>query len=225
MSVDGTLGSMLQGVSQQPAHIRLDGEVGEQINVQPDIVRGLTSRPGGRRAPRSDIEGGNTPNNEVFQALRYATLISDGDGLQWQDFQLNGITYQIGTKEGRLFVLDNTGRPINVIQNTAGVFDYLSTNMTVFVFEDKVYLVNRDKIVQDTSSDPTADAASITASEKDVRRGEGFITILEGFFGHNYQVEVTFEDGTFIEAEYRTPNGDGENDAEQSSSEIGRAHV
>ena len=44
--VDGSLGTLLQGVSQQPVRQRLAGQVTEQINMTSDVVRMLH-----RRAP------------------------------------------------------------------------------------------------------------------------------------------------------------------------------
>lgn len=48
--VDGALGSLIQGVSQQPARARLPGQAQEQINLSNDEVFGLT-----RRAPTKNV--------------------------------------------------------------------------------------------------------------------------------------------------------------------------
>lgn len=46
MKADGSLKSLLQGVSQQPTRDRLAGQCTEQINMSADPVKGLTRRPG-----------------------------------------------------------------------------------------------------------------------------------------------------------------------------------
>lgn len=45
MKIDGSLGSLLQGVSQQPARDRLNGQCTLQENMSSNVVEGLTRRP------------------------------------------------------------------------------------------------------------------------------------------------------------------------------------
>ncbi|MGL4353250.1 MAG: hypothetical protein ACRCTP_04860 [Aeromonas popoffii] len=44
--VTGTLGRPIQGLSQQPNNVRIEGQCSQSINMTPDIVKGLTSRAG-----------------------------------------------------------------------------------------------------------------------------------------------------------------------------------
>ena len=46
MKADGSLKSLLQGVSQQPTRDRLPGQCTEQVNMSSDPVKGLSRRPG-----------------------------------------------------------------------------------------------------------------------------------------------------------------------------------
>ena len=46
MEVQGSLGRQIQGISQQPAAVRLDGQCSEMINMVPDVVDGTKSRMG-----------------------------------------------------------------------------------------------------------------------------------------------------------------------------------
>ncbi len=48
MKVDGSYKSLVQGVSQQPAELRVDGQLGETVNMLPDPIRGLTRRWGSK---------------------------------------------------------------------------------------------------------------------------------------------------------------------------------
>ena len=43
--VEGSTGAMLQGVSQQPARLRTEGQVTQQENYDSDVAKGLTARP------------------------------------------------------------------------------------------------------------------------------------------------------------------------------------
>lgn len=44
--VTGTLGRPIQGISQQPNNVRIDGQCNESVNMSPDLVKGLTTRTG-----------------------------------------------------------------------------------------------------------------------------------------------------------------------------------
>jgi hypothetical protein len=61
--VDGSLKSLLQGVSQQPPRDRLPGQSTDQLNMSADPVTGLTRR------PPTDLVGGlfSSPDVRGFQ--------------------------------------------------------------------------------------------------------------------------------------------------------------
>ena len=183
MSVSGTLGSMLQGVSQQPAHIRNDGQVTEQINMASDVVRGLTSRPG------SDLVAYNT------------ALATD---LTFRNVVMQGNRFQVGTKTGVLEVLDDVGVKRGVTLD-AGVSTYLGPAMEVYVYDDVAYLLNRDKVV--------AMDSSTTAQEALVTTDEGLVSCLGGAFSHTYTVTVEYEDGVTFSGSYTAPDGTTAGDA------------
>ncbi|ARB10956.1 tail tubular protein B [Pectobacterium phage POP72] len=46
MEVQGSYGRLIHGMSQQPAAVRLDGQVTYQLNTVPDVVDGVQTRPG-----------------------------------------------------------------------------------------------------------------------------------------------------------------------------------
>jgi hypothetical protein len=104
--VEGTLGAMLQGVSQQPARLRAEGQVTEQVNYESDVSTGLTSRPG----------------TEVV-----ATLMGSQAGMALTPVDFNGAPYLVGHADGYLQVWD-----INGVQYTMDFpdgTDYASTDM------------------------------------------------------------------------------------------------
>jgi len=189
MSVSGTLGSMLQGVSQQPAHIRNDGQVTEQINMASDVVRGLTSRPG------SDL-------------VAYNTALSTD--LAFRNVVMQGNRFQVGTKTGVLEVLDDVGVKRSVTLD-AGVSTYLGPAMEVYVYDDVAYLLNRDKVV--------AMDSSTTAQEALVTTDEGLVSCLGGAFSHTYTVTVEYEDGVTFSGSYTAPDGTTAGDAAKTSSD------
>ena len=142
MSVSGTLGSLLQGVSQQPASIRNDGQVTEQINMVSDVVRGLTSR----------------PSTELVAYNAVATA-----GLEFRNVTVSGTRFQMGYKAGVLEVIDELGVNRTVTLD-AGVSSYIGSAMEVYVYDDVTYLLNRDKVtLMDTST--TAQTALVQKDE------------------------------------------------------------
>ncbi len=189
MSVSGTLGSMLQGVSQQPAHIRNDGQVTEQINMASDVVRGLTSRPG------SDL-------------VAYNTALSTD--LTFRNVVMQGNRFQVGTKTGVLEVLDDVGVKRSVTLD-AGVSTYLGPAMEVYVYDDVAYLLNRDTVV--------AMDSSTAAQEAEVTTDEGLVSCLGGVFSHTYTVTVEYEDGVTFSGSYTAPDGTAAGDAAKTSSD------
>lgn len=188
MAVSGTLGALLQGVSQQPAAIRNDGQVTEQINMVSDVVKGLTSRP-------------------ATELVAYNTEATAG--MTFRNVTIGGERFQIGCYEGGLEVIDAQGasREVTLDPNVSG---YLGTSMEVYVYDDVIHLLNRDKVVamdNDTS-----------AAEADVVRDEGLVYCLGGEFGHTYTVNLEYKDGTVAVGTFTAPNGSGSTDAELTAS-------
>ncbi len=189
MAVSGTLGSLLQGVSQQPAHIRNDGQVTEQINMVSDVVEGLTSRPA--------------------SVLDSYNLLSDS-GLLWKNISIDGKTLQAGYKNGILELLDVNGIP-QTITSDPDALSYMGTDMQSYVYDNIAYFINRDKI--------TAMNPSTTASEALVVKDIGLCTILGGLFSHTYKLILEYTDGTKATGSYTAPDGTTSGDAAKTSSD------
>ena len=188
MPVSGTLGSLLQGVSQQPPHVRQDGQVTEQINMVSDVVEGLISRPAAalttyNAAPASD--------------------------LNWQNVTVGRINYQIGHKNGTMVMLDHQGNSVTV-NSAAGTQAVVGEDTQLYVYDNVIYMLNRDKVVEMLPVVP-ADANDIV---KDV----GLVTFLGGLFGHTYKVIVEKTNGTKYTGSYTAPDGTNSGDAAKTTS-------
>ncbi len=187
MSVSGTLGSLLQGVSQQPAHIRNDGQVTEQVNMVSDVVRGLTSR------PASDLQAYN---------------VTATTGLSFRNVIMEQGRFQIGFNTGVLEIVSEAGTSMTVTPD-ASTLDYIGSNMEVYVYDNVAYLLNRDKI--------TAMNAVTTAQEALVATDEGYIVALGGEFSHTYKVVLEDQGGTIYTGTYTAPDGTTDGDAALTS--------
>lgn len=54
--VTGTLGRPIQGISQQPNNVRIEGQCSRSVNMIPDVVKGLTSRVGFFEVNKTELQ-------------------------------------------------------------------------------------------------------------------------------------------------------------------------
>ncbi len=124
--VDGSLQSLLQGVSQQPARERLPGQCEAQLNMTSNPVDGL-----GKRAPTQWID----------------ELFTWADNGQWFMYTIDGqdryLVY-VNAATIRVFDLDGVEQTVNSHSLSA----YLTTdNMSTVVVDDVMYLANEGKTI------------------------------------------------------------------------------
>ena len=187
MSVSGSLGSLLQGVSQQPAHIRNDGQLTAQTNMVSDVVRGLTAR------PATELRG---TNETATAAMSFVDVTIEGD------------KYQIGFKTGILEMLDNDGNSMTVNPAT-DTLDYIGTDMQPYVYDNDIYLVNRDMVVaMDTDK---------TDAIAEVKQNVGLVQVLSGKFEHTYEINLEYDDGTVATGTFLVPDGNTTGDAAKAT--------
>lgn len=162
--VDGSLKSLLQGVSQQPARDRLPGQATLQDNMSSDPIIGLTRR------PATDLVN---------------KLITSADLRGWHDFD---------TKDGQKFIAAFTGTGVNVydlngtprtVTYGAGALSYLATqgDLRFSTIENDTYVVNRAKI--------TRMLTNTREYFNDADRRQVFvIQVLGGQYGRNYSIRI-----------------------------------
>tara|TARA_R110002012_G_scaffold96493_1_gene232524 strand:+ start:5575 stop:7965 length:2391 start_codon:yes stop_codon:yes gene_type:complete len=192
MAHSGTLGALLQGVSQQPAYIRSDGQVTEQINWLPDVTKGLSTRPG---------------------VVQVSTITPAHTDHRWLEFALNGTKYQLGYRDGDMIVIDEAGTSSTVVEGYANAYDYVGTSqLASYVYDNKLYISNRDKIVQAS--------ADTSAAEAEVLTDVFLATCLGGNFSKTYTATFTYSDGTQLNSSYTCPNGAAAGDAALTASDF-----
>jgi hypothetical protein len=121
MKVDGSLKSLIQGVSQQPPRTRLPGQCTLQENMSSNPVDGLSRR----------------PPVEVI-----GDLFEESDPVQFYDLRLGSENYVVCALEGnlRVFTLDGEEKTVN---ETDDAFDYLDGGKLVFTnLENDTYIAN-----------------------------------------------------------------------------------
>lgn len=136
MTYSNTLGALLQGVSQQPAAIRPQGHVTEQINFVSDVVQGLTARPA---------------------AKEVATITGAPADLKFFPAEIGGFRYIIGYGQDLLTAWGEDGVvwPVTYQDNDAKL--YVGTDMRGYVHADVLYITNRFQTVSQSSVKDTSD--------------------------------------------------------------------
>lgn len=141
MAKDGTLGSLLQGVSQQPPAVRPIGKVTEQINFINDVVEGLSARPA---------------------LVETATLLNEtATGLKFSNATFEGETFIVGYSADTLRVWDIRGTQYTV-QAEPEALAYIGTDMRPYLLNKQLFLANREVIVEKAASPNTSSVAQHT---------------------------------------------------------------
>lgn len=184
MKADGSLRSLLQGVSQQPAETRLPGQCTAQDNMTSNPVSGLS-----RRAPLEFIKKLYSTASAVrFYELDYGA----------------GHEYILAASAGLLRVFDLSGNEHTITDTvSAGAYSYLSAaplSMTT-VNQNSTYIADTTKTL------------AMNAAAKPMINYNSFILLLGGAYSRQYSVTVTWNQGSpagpivAASAAFTTPNG------------------
>ncbi len=161
--VDGSLKSLLQGVSQQPPRDRLPGQCTLQVNMSSDPITGLTRR------SATDLVN---------------KLLTSGNVRGWHDFD---------TKDGSKFIAafyDTTVKVFDlngveracVVDTDAAAYLTTATEMRFSSVDNDTYVVNRQKVVAMTTEERTY-------FNKENRQAF-VIQVLGGQYGREYNVKI-----------------------------------
>lgn len=134
----GSLGPLLQGVSQQPDRIRLEGQVTEQVNLVSDVTNGLTTR-----ANTVEVADLGTRMNTNF---RYITL--------------QGQKYLLEYTEGYIGAYTLSGQPVTLTYEGSASSSYIGPDMRFVVVGNEIVMTNRDTTVS-TLPAPTKPAFNV----------------------------------------------------------------
>lgn len=178
--------SQLQGVSQQIARERLDGQVTAQENMLSDPVTNLRRRPGAAFAYKLDIPNAN-----------------DTSILAW-DTDLAGVRCQVilNTADGVIRVLDQSYNVLATLPASAYLTAVDSGSIQVATVGDEFFLCNTEK--------RPAVVASTLGGRPQAQRGMFYVKA--GAFSKDY--DVTIKSGSFSKTyTVTTPDGTHAGDA------------
>ncbi|WKV16998.1 tail protein [Nostoc phage NMeng1] len=178
MKVDGSLKSLLQGVSQQPPRDRLPGQCTEQINMTADPVQGLA-----RRAP-----------TDLVSALNPTTVLRGLHNFETRD----GSKFLAYVHDGVVEVRDYNGVLYScTVEDDANEYIEALGQLAFGTVDNQVIIVNKS-IVPAMLPDTKVFANKGTGSKH-----MGIVQVLGGAYGREYRINV---DGA-VAAVYRPPNG------------------
>ena len=175
-SITQTIPNYQGGISQQPDELKLPGQVTEAKNVIPDLVDGLTKRPGGRLIKSlSDGSNNSVTNGRWFHYYRdeneqYIGQISRAGVLKmWSclDGSEKTVTYDSGTATALTNYLTHTN----------------DEDIQTLTLNDYTYVTNRTKTVAMSSTVETA------------RPYEAYIELKKVAYANQYAINL-FNDNT-----------------------------
>lgn len=192
MEVQGSLGRQIQGISQQPAAVRLDGQCSEMINMVPDVVDGTKSRMG---------------TTHIARILDHAT-----DDMATHHYRRGegDEEYFFTMKKGQMpEIFDKYGDKCHV-QSQDALMTYLQevTNpredVQFMTIADVTFILNRKKVVK-------------ARSERSPKVGNtAIVFVAYGQYGTEYKIMINGN----VAATFKTPDGGSADHVEQIRTEF-----
>lgn len=179
MEVQGSLGRQIQGISQQPPAVRLDGQCSEMINMVPDVVDGTKSRMGSTHIAKVMEYG-----EEDMATHHYRR----GEGEEEYFFVMKkGQMPEIFDKQGRKCPITSQDAPMVYLQEVTNPRE----DVQFMTIADVTFVLNRKKTVK-------------AREERSAKVGNTAIVFMAyGQYGTTYQIIINKETA----ASYTTPDG------------------
>ena len=199
MKASGSYASLIQGVSQQIPEVRMPGQHGEQVNMLPDVVKGLARRPG------SEWMG---ERNTALASSLAGSVEADTDAWGSFDYTSGGVDYTILFRRGarveaslpcmivynrsaNTFLPYTRGADANLDTVEAGGISSI-TSIGRFV-----YFSGNTLVPSLTTVSGWADAGN---------QGRAILWVKSGTYNRKYSATVTKTDDTSVTFSYTTPS-------------------
>lgn len=179
MEVQGSLGRQIQGISQQPAAVRLDGQCTDMINMIPDVVNGTQSRMGSTHIAKLMEAGSDNMATHHYRR---------GDGVEEYFFVMKkGSVPEIFDKQGRKCGVSSQDAPMTYLSEVVNPRE----DVQFMTIADVTFMLNRKKKVK-------------ARAEKSPKVGNKAIVFCAyGQYGTTYKIIINGE----VAAEYKTADG------------------
>lgn len=201
MKAANSYASLLRGVSQQAAHERADGQLGEQVNLLSDPVNGLTRRHGSYWQAESNLG---------LPSAQFASYLADTATWTSYDFTTGGKSYTMLYRRQARPVTANPLPLCLVYNKTDKVFLNYTRQVTDTALDSMeaagvsaavaigkyVFMANRGGVFAGTSTNLWDDPENFSRA---------VVWIRGGAFSRTFRVTVRKQDGTAVTVSYTTP--------------------
>lgn len=192
MEVQGSLGRQIQGISQQPPAVRLDGQCTAMVNMVPDVVNGTQSRMGTTHIAK--VLDAGTDDMATHHYRR-------GEGDEEYFFTLKkGQVPEIFDKHGRKCNVNSQDAPMTYLNEVVNPRE----DVQFMTIADVTFMLNRRKVVR--SRDERSPNVGATA----------LVFCAYGQYGTKYQIIINGA----VAAEYRTKDGGSADHVETIRTEV-----
>lgn len=192
MEVQGSLGRQIQGISQQPPAVRLDGQCTAMVNMVPDVVNGTQSRMGTTHIAK--VLDAGTDDMATHHYRR-------GEGDEEYFFTLKkGQVPEIFDKDGRKCNVTSQDAPMTYLNEVVNPRE----DVQFMTIADVTFMLNRRKVVR--SRDERSSNVGATA----------LVFCAYGQYGTKYQIIINGA----VAAEYRTKDGGSADHVETIRTEV-----
>lgn len=172
MKVDGSLKSLIQGVSQQPPRARLPGQCTAQENMSSNPVDGLTRRP---------------PSELIATLLPYT-----GTQPVWSDVDYgDGNKFILAILPDEIRAFDLEGNEITVTED-GNAFDYLASasDYALTTLNNNTYIANKSTVMGFQETIPG------TPDVKSFIDYNSIVYLLGGQYGRTYRININWSGKT-----------------------------
>jgi hypothetical protein len=186
----GSFKPLVRGVSQQSHESRLDGQVGEQVNMLSDPVHGLVRRPG---------------TKAEWAYLSIPGLAAQDDMKDWvaRDVTLDATKYTVlhrrkaGTHTSNLYMWSRTTKTHTPVVESASAKAILAQGVSGIAAVGKLLIMaGKEHVVQ---------ANAVERWNTEANRGTASIWVRGGAYSRTYKITLIFDLGT-VTATYTTPS-------------------
>lgn len=201
MKVDGSLKSLIQGVSQQPPRTRLPGQCTAQDNMSSNPVDGLSRRP-----PSEFLA-------TLFDGTDESPIFADVD--------YGGSKFNVVVLDNNIRVFDLEGNEATV-NETGDALDYLSgvSDIALVTLDNLTYIANKETVIGFQETTPgTPDVAPFI-------NYNSIVYLLGGQYARAFTVTVNWNDALTpftartVSFTHTTPDGDVSTEADDIATDV-----
>ena len=218
--VSGSIPNFVNGISQQPAPLRLPTQGEVQENAISSVVKGLSKRPPSEHVAKLSNAGGSNltqSTDAFFHTIRrdeneaYALVVTPDNSDNRDKLALFDLTGAVSAGPGTrvpIYTINNSGAKV-LLNGSGADVSYLtsgmsetgadaSTDFTATTVADYTFLVNKRVTV-----------AKDTSTNAPLRNYEGMVFVKKGSYANTYKIRVknASTEALLFSADYTVPAG------------------